>query len=452
MMTVDLEKIVKTDQEHLVHPLYHPNDARNPFVWVKGEGSTLRTADGREYIDGLACLWNVTLGHGRKELAQAAAKQMEQLAFTSSYTGHTNIPAVQLAERLAGRSYKSISHFFFCAGGGEANDSAIKTARFFWISQGKPEKLKIISREHAYHGVTLAAMSATGIASYWPMFGGKLPGFIHIPSPYPYRYVSGDSSVSQGKAAANELEKAILREGADTVAAFIAEPVQGAGGLIVPQDDYFPRIREICNKYDVLFMSDEVITGFGRTGKWFGLNHWNIEPDIISFAKGITSGYLPLGGIGLSDRVYRVIAEVPPERRWMHAFTYSAHPTCCAVALVTLDILEREELVEEADRKGKKLLSGLKQLASLESVGDVRGLGFMCGIEFVEDKATKKPFPPARKVGARVQQECYKRGLVTRIKEDIYMLAPPFVATDAEIDRMVNILGEAIPAALELRT
>jgi putrescine aminotransferase len=441
-MTVDLEKIVKADLAHLIHPLYHPNDAKNPFVWVKGEGSTLHAADGRQYLDGLAGLWNVTLGHGRKELAAAAARQMEQLAFTSSYTGHTNIPAVQLAERLADRAYKSINHFFFASGGGDANDSAIKTARFFWISQGKPEKMKIISREHAYHGVTMGAMSATGIASYWPMFGGKLPGFIHIPSPYPYRYT--------GENAADELEKAILREGADTVAAFIAEPVQGAGGLIVPNDGYFQRIREICNKYDVLFMSDEVITGFGRTGKWFGLEHWNVEPDIMSFAKGITSGYLPLGGIGVSDRVYKVIAEVPPERRWMHAFTYSAHPTCCAVALVTLDIIEREGLVEAAARKGKKLLDGLRQLASLPSVGDIRGLGLMCGVELVEDKATKKPFPPARKMGAKVQKECANRGLVSRIKEDIYMLAPPFVVTDAELDRMVNILGEAIPAALEL--
>ena len=451
-MTVDLEKIVKTDQEHLIHPLYHPNDAKNPFVWVKGEASTLRAADGREYIDGLAGLWNVTLGHGRKELAEAAAKQMEQLAFTSAYTGQTNLPAVQLAERLSELCYKSIKRFFFCSGGGEANDSAIKTARFFWISQGKPEKIKIISREHGYHGVTMGAMSATGMASYWPMFGGKLPGFIHIPSPYPYRYASGNSSGTQGRAAADELEKAILREGPETVAAFIAEPVQGAGGVIVPQADYFSRIREICDKYDVLVISDEVITGFGRTGKWFGLEHWNIQPDIISFAKGITSGYLPLGGIGLSDRVYKVLAEVPPERRWMHAFTYSAHPTCCAVALVTLDIIEREGLVEAAARKGHKLLNGLKQLASLESVGDVRGLGLMCGVELVEDKATKKPFPASRKMGVRVLQECSRRGLVSRVKEDIFVLAPPFIVTDAEIDRVVNILGEAIPAALELST
>jgi putrescine---pyruvate transaminase len=447
MVTVDLEKIVRADADHLIHPLYHPNEAKNPFVWVKGEGTTLRAADGREYLDGLACLWNVTLGHGRKELAQAAAKQMEQLAFSSAYTGHTNIPAVQLAERLAEKCYPSINHFFFAAGGGEANDSAIKTARFYWISQGKPDKIKIIGREFGYHGVTMGAMSATGLSSYWPMFGGKLPGFLHIPSPYPYRYVSDNPATSQGQAAADELEKVILKEGADTVAAILAEPVQGAGGLIVPQDDYFPRLREICDKYDVLLISDEVITGFGRTGRWFGLEHWGVQPDMVSFAKGITSGYVPLGGIGLSDRVFKVLAEAPPERKWMHAFTYSAHPTCCAVGLATLDIIEREGLVEAAAHKGKKLLDGLKQLSGLDAVGDVRGLGLMCGIEFVEDKATKKAFPPARKFGAKVQQECYRRGLVSRIKDDIYMLAPPFVITDEEIDRMVNILGEAIPAA-----
>src|SRR2546421_1025362 len=273
------------------------------------------------------------------------------------------------------------------------------------------------------------------------MYDCNLPRFQHIPSPYPYQYAGGNP--------ADELEKAILREGPDTVAAFIAEPVQGAGGLIVPLNDYFPRIREICDKYDVLLMSDEVITGFGRTGKWFGLEHWTVQPDIVSFAKGITSGYLPLGGIGLSDRVYQVMADAPPERRWVHAFTDSGHPTCCAVGLATLEIIEREGLVEACGRKGKKLLDGLKQLSSLDGVGDVRGLGLMCGVEFVEDKAAKRPFPAARKTGARVQQECNKRGLVSRIKDDIYMLAPPFIITDAEIDRMVNILGEAIPAALK---
>src|SRR5215475_161131 len=212
-LAVDLQKIIDSDHEHLIHPLFHPNDQKEPFVWVKGEGAMLYSGDGREFIDGLSCLWNVNVGHGRKELAQAAARQMEQLAFASGYTGSTNVPAVQLGEKLAEVTYPSIRRFFLASGGAEANDSAIKTARFYWNSLGKPEKTKIISREHAYHGVTVAAMSATGIPAYWQMFGGKLPGFVHIASPYPYRFVQEDKSVTQGIAAANLLEKAILSEG-----------------------------------------------------------------------------------------------------------------------------------------------------------------------------------------------------------------------------------------------
>ncbi len=447
-IAVDLQRIIDSDHQHLVHPLFHPNEQKEPFVWVQGNGATIRSADGREFIDGLSCLWNVNVGHGRKELAHAAARQMEQLAFASGYTGSTSLPAVQLGEKLAAFMYPSIKRFFFTSGGGESNDSAIKTARFFWNSQGKPGKTKIIAREHAYHGVTLASMSATGIAAYWPMFGGKLPGFVHIPSPYPYRFTPDDKTVSPGIAAANLLEKAILAEGADTVAAFIAEPVQGAGGLMVPQDDYFKRIREICDQYDVLFIADEVITGFGRTGRWFGLERYGVQPDLISFAKGITSGYIPMGGIGFSERIYRVIAEAPPERRWMHAFTYSGHPTACAVALANLEIIEREGLVAAVEQKGRRLLAGLRQLSSLDHVGDVRGIGLMAGIEFVEDKTSKKAFPGAMKIGERVFKECVKRGLFSRIRGDIYMLAPPFVVTDEQIDRIINVLGEAIPAAV----
>src|SRR5215471_11188737 len=350
----------------------------------------------------------------------------------SGYIGSTNLPAVQLAEKLSQICYPSIKHFFFTSGGGESNDSAFKTARFFWISQGKPEKTKIISRDFGYHGVTIAAMSASGLPVFWPMFGGKLPGFLHIPSPYPYRFSSSDTSVSPGVAAANLLEKAILDEGPETVAAFIAEPVQGSGGLIVPPDDYFPRIREICDKYDVLFIADEIITGFGRTGRWFGLERYGVEPDILTFAKGITSGYIPLGGIGLSDRVHKVMSDAPPAQRWMHAFTYSAHPVSCAVGLETIDIYERENLVEAAAAKGSKLLNGIQQLTSLEHVGNVRGMGMLVGLELVEDKPTKKPFDPSRKMGDRLHKECCKRGLFSRIRGDIYLLSPPFVTTEAQ--------------------
>src|SRR5262245_38530834 len=443
---IDIDKIKAADYAHLIHPLFHPTDQKDPFVWVKGEGPILYNADGQQYLDGLSGLWNVSLGHGRKDLAAAGGRQMEQLAFVSGYVGATNVPAVQLAEKLASLAYPTINHFFFAAGGGESNESAFKTARFFWITQGKPEKTKIISRDFGYHGVAIAAMSATGLPIFWPMFGGKLPGFVHIKSPYPYRFVSDDPSVSQGVAAANLLEKAILQEGPETVAAFIAEPVQGSGGLIVPQDDYFPRIREICDKYDVLFIADEIITGFGRTGRWFGLERYGVQPDMVAFAKSITSGYIPLGGIGLSDRVFKTLQDAPPDKRWNHAFTYSAHPVACAVGLTTIDIYEREGLVEAAAQKGKKLLDGVLQLESLDHVGNVRGMGMLVGLELVEDKDTKKPFDPSRKMGERLHKECCKRGLYSRIRGDIYLLAPPFVTTDAQIDHIINTVGEAVQA------
>ena len=254
----------------------------------------LLDADGKEYIDGLSGLWNVALGHGRKELAEAAREQLETLAYASGYTGHSNVRAIELGERLARLTYPAINRFFFTSGGAEANESAIKLARSYWKLRGQPAKTKVISRELGYHGTTLAAMSATGIASYWPLFEPRVPGFIHVPSPYPYRAQSMDGA-AYGVAIANELEKAIVREGAETVAMFLAEPVIGVSGVIVPPEDYFPRIREICDRYDVLFAADEVITGFGRTGRWFALEHWGVAPDMVQFAQGDHVGLFPVG-------------------------------------------------------------------------------------------------------------------------------------------------------------
>jgi adenosylmethionine-8-amino-7-oxononanoate aminotransferase len=439
-------ELLARDLAHLIHPLHNPALQKGAHVWVRGEGARIYDADGKEYIDGLSGLWNVNVGHGRKELAQAAYDQMATLGYCSGYTGSSNVPAIELAERLSSWTYPSINRFFFTSGGGESSDSSFKTARYYWRLKGKPQKTKVISRQWGYHGVTLAAMSATGIASYWPMFEPRVPGFVHIPSPYPYRY-QAPAGVSQGVAAANELEKAILKEGPDTVAMFLAEPVQGAGGVIPPQDDYFPRIREICTRYEVLFVSDEVITGFGRTGTKFGLEHWGVEPDMIQFAKGITSGYFPLGGIGVSDEIARTMDSADPV--WMHAYTYSSHPVGCRVALANMDIIEREGLVGEAKRKGKKLLDGLRSaLASHPHVGDIRGLGMMCAVEIVRDKATKEEFPASDKVGFRVHEETQKRGLYSRHRGDVFLLAPPLVTTDAEIDRIIQIMGESVPAAL----
>jgi len=438
--------LVHADHEHLLHPLYHPSAHKTPIVWVEGRGAIVRDITGKEYIDGLSGLWNVNVGHGREELAEAAAAQMRQLAFYSGYVGSTNLPAIHLAEKLAELFYPSINTFFFTSGGAESTETSFKTARFYWKAVGKPDKVKFISRMKGYHGVTMAAMAATGLPAYWPMFEPRMPGILHIESPYPYRFVNKTPGVSDGVAAANLLEEAILREGPETVAAFIAEPIQGAGGVIPPQDDYFRRIREICDTYEVLLIADEVITGFGRTGRWFGLEHYGIEPDIVQFAKGITSGYVPLGGVGINDTIRSAIESVPPEKRWMHAFTYSGHPTACAVALANIAIIEREGLVERAAEVGAHLNAALKELEEMPIVGNVRGKGMMAAVELVADKATKEPFPPSANVGGRVQQEMTARGLFTRVIGDTICIAPPLVTPVETIDRLVQIVGESIAA------
>ena len=434
--------LLEQDQQHLLHPLHHPSDHEAPLIIESGRGVWLRTVDGREYIDGLAGLWNVLVGHGNTELADAAQQQMAQLAYSSNYIGSSNLPAIELADKLAGFAYPSLNTTFFASGGAEANESAFKTVRYYWKQKGKPDKVKVISRLRGYHGVTLAAMSATGISGYWPMFEPRVPNFLHIPAPDPYHFEEEiKPGETIGQAAARLFEEAILREGPDTVAAIIAEPVQGAGGVIVPPDDYFPRIREICDQYQVLLISDEVITGFGRTGDWFALHHWGVEPDLMSFAKGITSGYLPLGGIQISDEIREVIMSAEPGQRWMHAYTYSGHPTCCAVAVKNIEILEREGLADRAGRMGRRLLGGLRGLEEeFEQIGDVRGLGLMCAVEFVADRQTKAP----ANIGGQIQQACKERGLFTRIVGDILVFAPPLVISEDEVDQMVGIVREAI--------
>ncbi|MGE4084786.1 MAG: aspartate aminotransferase family protein [Vicinamibacterales bacterium] len=437
-----------TDQAHLLHPLHHPSAHAATRLWVKGEGAWITDSTGRRYLDGLSGLWNVNIGHGRRELADAAQRQMATLAFHSAYAGGTNEPAIALAERLSAIAYPSINTFFFTSGGAESTETSFKTARFYWKALGKPEKTKVISRHRAYHGLTLAAMSATGLPVFWPMFEPRVPGFSHIDAPDPYRFVNADPSVSLGVAMANKLEEAILREGPDTVSAFIAEPVQGAGGVIVPPPDYFRRIREICDRYEVLLIADDVITGFGRTGRWFGLEHYGVEPDIMQFAKGITSGYVPLGGIGVSDKVRDVMNGVPANKRWMHAFTYSGHPTCCAVALANLDVFEREGLVARAQAAGERLLSRLRELESMDGVGHVRGLGLMAAVEVVADKTTKQLHAPELGVTARLTDAMLARGLYTRVVLDCICIAPPLVTSDADIDHLVDVVRESIVAVL----
>lgn len=443
---------LRRDQAHLIHSLHNRRDQEQARVWVSGYGAMLVDENGKEYLDALAGLWNVIAGHGRSELGHAAARQMRRLGYASAYSGSTNRPAIELAERLAALCYPRINRFFFTCGGAEANESAFKTARFYWKLAGKPAKTRIISRTFGYHGTTLAAMSATGLNNYWPMFEPRVPGYVQIPSPYPYRFATPDdangNSRTPGEIAADLLEEAIEREGADNVAAFIGEPVQGAGGVIVPPDEYWPRIRAICDRHNVLLIADEVITGFGRTGDWFALGRYGIEPDIVTFAKGITSGYFPLGGMGVSDAIADAIDSAAPQQTWMHAFTYSAHPVGCAVALANLNILEREELLPRARGLAERLLPRLKTLESHPHVGEVRGLGLMAAVELVADKQTKAEFLPEEKVGARVHAATQERGMFTRMRGDVYNLAPCYIAHQTEIDHMVDILGDSIEAVL----
>jgi putrescine---pyruvate transaminase len=297
------------------------------------------------------------------------------------------------------------------------------------------------------------------MAAYWKMFEPRMPGFVHIPTCYPYRVQDGKPGETAGQTAARLLEEAILREGPGTVAAFIAEPIHGGGGVIYPTDDYFPLVRQVCDRHEVLFIADEVITGFCRTGRWFATSHWNVKPDIRSFAKGVTSGYLPLGGIMVSRAIKDAIDGVKPEDRWMHAYTYSGHPTCCAVALKNLEIMERERLWENAATMGDRLLAGLQDAFKGHAhVGDIRGgKGLLGAVEIVEDPATKANFAADRKVAPRVQAEMMKRGVVTRVRPvagahpapgDIIYFAPPLVVTAADVDRLVSVARDAVKAVV----
>jgi adenosylmethionine-8-amino-7-oxononanoate aminotransferase len=441
------------DRAHLIHSLHNRTAADAACVFVAGRGAVVVDDQGKEYLDALSGLWNVLVGHGRSELAEAAAAQMRTLAYMTAYAGATSRPAIALGEKLAELCYPRINRFFFTCGGAEANEAAFKTARFYWKLAGKPHKTQIISRQWAYHGTTLAAMSATGISSYWPLFEPRVPGFLHVDSPYPYRFqpppeTPQNDPRTPGQIAADLLEEAIQREGADTVAAFIGEPVQGAGGVIVPPDDYWPRIRQICDAHDVLLIADEVITGFGRTGDWFALSRYGVEPDMVTFAKGVTSGYVPLGGLGVSDRIAEAIDAPAGDQTWMHAHTYSAHPVACAVALANLAIIEREGLLSRARELGRRLRGALAPLASHRHVGEVRGIGLMAAVELVADKSTKAEFPPQERVGPRVHAATLARGMVTRLRGDVYNVAPCFVTEAEQIDRMASILGESIEEVL----
>ena len=427
-----------------LHPTYHPKTHANPLVIERGEGVWLYTTDGQKILDGMAGLWNVNAGYGREDLAQAAYDQMKKLAFTSGFSGMTNLPSIELADKLASFAYEGLNSTMFTSGGSEANDSAFKTARYYWKRKGKPGKYKVIARKGSYHGVTLAATFATGLEKYHTMFGPAVEGFVHIPAPYSYRF-DGELKAGEtvGQAAARALEEAILREGEDTVAAFIAEPVMGVGGVIVPPDDYFPLVRAICDKYAVLFISDEVITGFGRTGEWFALKHWNVKPDILSFAKAITSGYAQLGGIQLSDEIRETMESAADTEAFMHGYTYAGHAMACAVGLKNLEIMEREDYPRRAREMGKRLAEGFETLKEFPFVGEVRGLGLIFGVEIVSNKETKAADPA---LATRIFKAAQERGLRSRPLGNTLAFSPPLAIHEEEVDEIVKRLGAAMDA------
>ena len=439
----EASRLYELDRTHWLHPQGDLGAAPGVVpqrIFASGQGATITDVEGREYIEGLASLWNVNVGYGRAELADAAADQMKRLAFSSGYGGFGTAPAIQLAAKLAEIAPGDLSVTYFASGGAEANDTAYKIARLHWKLRGEPDKVAIVSRLRDYHGLTYGATSSTGLANFWKGFEPLAPGFLHAPSPHPYRF-SGEGSA--GAAYAKALEQVILDAGANTVAAVVAEPVQGAGGVIVPPAEYFPLVREICDRHEVLLIADEVITGFGRTGRWFGLQHWNVQADMMIFAKGITSGYLPLSGVMLTPAVHETLKKV--KGPFQHGFTYSGHPTSCAVALRNIQILEDEHLVDQAAKRGAYLLDRLRSLYRHEIVGDIRGLGLMAGIELVKDRATKEQFDVSLGAARRVWAAALEMGVIVRpLPGDVIAMSPPFVITEPQIDRIVEALDTAI--------
>jgi len=439
----EASRLSELDRTHWLHPqgdLDAPAGSVPQLIFASGKGATLTDIQGREYIDGMASLWNVNVGYGRTVLAEAAATQMKKLAFSSAYGGFGTAPTIELAAKLAELAPGDLEVTYFASGGAEANDTAYKIARLYWKLRGEPARINIVSRVRDYHGLTYGATSATGMANFWKGFEPLAPGFLHAPAPDPYRY-SGEGSAGAGYVRA--LEQVVLDAGPETVAAVVVEPVQGAGGVIVPPDDYLPLLRALCDKYGLLLIADEVITGFGRTGRWFGMENWNVKADLMIFAKGVTSGYLPLSGVMLTRAVHDTLKSV--KGPFAHGFTYSGHPTACAVALRNLQIIEEESLVERVAESGAHLQRRLQELRSHEIVGDVRGLGLLGAVEFVRDRDSKQLFDPSAAVARRVWLAALDNGVIFRpLMGDVIATSPPFVITTKQIDRLVEVLDAAI--------
>jgi len=419
-------------------------EQHGPMQLVKGRGVYVWDAQGRKYLDGLASLWNVAVGHGRAEIARAAAAQMRQLEYAPTLLGFASAPAEQLAERIAKMAPKGLTRVVFTSGGSEANETVIRLVRLYWRLRQRPDKIKIVALNRAYHGSSTGAASLTGLPYFHKYYEPLLPGVVRMPRPFCYRCELGLTYPQCALACADELERIIEPEGADTIGAFIAEPVQGVGGVVVPPPDYFERIRAICDRHEVLMVADEVITGFGRLGTRFGIERWKVVPDMIAFAKGVTSGYLPLGGVIVKESVYQTLLDAGPDFALHHGFTYSGHPTVCAAALANLDIIEREGLIARVRRLAPHFKRRLDALLHHDIVGEVRTAGLMGAIELVRDKTSKEPLPGEWNVPARIRAAALARGVIIRASVDTVVVCPPLIITPKEIDLLASTIDSAI--------
>jgi adenosylmethionine-8-amino-7-oxononanoate aminotransferase len=444
-----LDELARLDREHLMHPIteLRVHEQKGPRVVVGGKGIRLELAGGRSAIDGFSGLFNINVGHGRTEIADAVAEQMRRLAYYPSFWDFSSEPAIRLGERLARLlpAAAELDHFLFTTGGSDANETNFRIARLYHAVRGERSRTKILSRSWAYHGITRAAGSATTLPAY-RIFAEPDPLHVAASTPYCFRCEFGKTHPGCGLACAEDVEAAIRREGPETVAAVIAEPVLGTGGIVPPPPDYFPRLAEICRAHGVLLILDEVITGFGRTGRWFGMEHWDLRPDLVSFAKGVTSGYLPLGGVAVRRGVYETLRDRSPKGLpFMVGLTYNNHPASCAAALANLDIVEREGLVENARETGAYLLACLREeLGGHPLVADVRGLGMLAAVECAEpgtrDPVGGRPMSFPAAVAAR----CWERGLIVRAMWENVALAPPLVTTRSDVDEIVAIVAGSL--------
>ncbi len=437
------------DAAHHIHPFTDQANlnAKGARVITKAQGVYLWDSEGEKLLDGMAGLWCVNLGYSRKELADAASRQMMQLPYYNTFFQTTHPPAVMLAQKLAEIAPGDLNHVFYSGSGSEANDTNMRMVRHYWASLGKPEKQVIIARKNGYHGSTMAAASLGGMAAMHAQGGLPIPGITHIDQPYWYGEGGDQSPEEFGLARARALEIEIDRIGENKVAAFIAEPVQGAGGVIIPPDTYWPEIQRICDEREILLIVDEVITGYGRTGNWFASRTFDIRPDIMTTAKGLSSGYLPIGASLICDKVANVLAEQGGE--FAHGYTYSAHPVAAAVALENLRILEEEKIIETvATDTGPYLKQQWMKLADHPLIGEARICGMMAAIELSPDKATRAPFEGEKGAAGLLTREiCFANGLIMRSVGDAMVISPPLIITRSEIDELIALTFKSLDQA-----